>query len=487
MLKIKEIFLQGISKKSAERKPPPTYREELNRQCNVLAGPVFLLGLFSWIPYIELDINLYPQVPVVIYLRLGLTVFSLIGMILYLIPFFRARSYQLVLFFMIYLQLATALILGLVAADPVYMGGFSIIILLLPILPLQKKHSFGILLVSCFIFLVAGVGSHMVFRLWTQLYGGYNLLAALAVSIPAILLLDNIRRRNYENYCSVHRSNEELQKTFVELRTINEELERASVELSQKNEELRQANEIKSELLGIAAHDLKNPLQVIIGYTGLLQEAVKEFPTARRTLGMINKSSDKMLNLITELLETATIDSGKLKMNITAVDIGALAKKVARDISHLAEKKKQEISLSISEGCLVRGDKMLLQQVMDNLISNAVKFSPFGKTIWVTIENKHGRNNPHSRDAAQDSTIILEVRDEGPGLTRDDKSKLFGKFQRLSPKPTGGETSTGLGLAIIKDLVELHNGEIHVESEPGKGSTFIVNLPKADVKKNEKR
>lgn len=478
MLKIKEIV--DLFKKGAEHQPPPTYQEELNRQCKVLAGAVFLMGLFSWLPYIELDINLYPRVPLVLYLRVGLTIVSLTALILYFVPFFRARSYHLVLFVVIYLQVSTALILGLVAADPVYMGGFSIIVLMLPILPLQKKHSFAILAASCIIFLVVG-RSQMVFRSWAQLYGGYNVIAALVVSILAILLLDNIRRRNYENYCSVHQYNEKLQKTFEELRTINEELEKASVELSEKNEELREANEIKSELLGIVAHDLKNPLQVIIGYTGLLQEAVKEFPAAHRTLHMINKSSDKMLNLVTELLETATIDSGKLKMNITAVDIGELAKKVVKGISHLAEKKKQDIALSISQGWVVRGDKMLLQQVMDNLISNAVKFSPFGKTIWVTIGCKPGRDNSRNLGAGEGSIVIFEVRDEGPGLTCDDKSKLFGKFQRLSAKPTGGETSTGLGLSIIKDLVELHNGEIHVESEPGKGSTFSVHLPAVKV------
>jgi signal transduction histidine kinase len=112
---------------------------------------------------------------------------------------------------------------------------------------------------------------------------------------------------------------------------------------------------------------------------------------------------------------------------------------------------------------------------MENLISNAIKFSPFEKTIWVTVEyDERSRDNSDTRGG---SIITFSVRDEGPGLTREDRSKLYGKFQRLSARPTGGETSTGLGLSIIKGLVMLHGGAIRVGSEPGKGSVFSVDLP----------
>jgi len=467
---ILELFRRG-----ADYKPLPTFQAELNHQCKIIAAPAFLVGLLSWLPYIELDINLYPQLTLLPYLRVGLTIVGALCLGLYLIPFFRKKSYQLLLFFVIYLESATALILGLVTADPAYMGGFSFLIIIIPILPFQKKHSLSILGTSGIIFLAVGIPLHMNFKSWYQLYGGYNLIAALAVSLLAVFLLDNIRKQCYENHCAVHKVNEELQETFEELRNINEVLGKTSLELSGKNEELRNANEIKSELLGIAAHDLRNPLQVIIGNTGLLLEKMKDDPAAFKKLNMINKSSDKILKLITNLLETSSIDNGQLTMKATPLDVGQLAEIVVKDMRHVAEKKGQTIILTFQKGCVVTGDKMMLQQVMENLISNAVKFSPIEKTIWVTVEyDERSRDNSAARGG---SIITFSVRDEGPGLTREDRNKLYGKFQRLSAKPTGGETSTGLGLSIIKGLVILHGGAIRVDSEPGKGSVFSVDLP----------
>lgn len=467
---ILELFRRG-----ADYKPLPTFQAELNRQCKIIAAPAFLFGLFAWLPYIKLDINLYPQLSLLPYLRVGLTIAGALCLALSLTRFFREKSYHLLLSFMIYLETATALILGFVTADPAYMGGFSFLILILPILPFQKKHSLWILGASVIIFLAVGIPLHMNFKSWYQLYGGYNLIAAFAISLLAVFLLDNIRKQSYENHCAVHQVNEELQKTFEELRTINEELEKTSLELSVKNEELRKANEIKSELLGIAAHDLRNPLQVIVGNTGLLLDGVKDDPAVFQKLNMINKSSDKMFKLITDLLETASIDSGKLKMKVTSLDVGQLAEIVVKDMKHLAEKKGQTITLTVQKGCVLTGDKMMLQQVMENLLSNAIKFSPFDKKIEVTVErNERNQDNSPTSDS---SFITFSVRDEGPGLTSEDRNRLFGKFQRLSAKPTGGEASTGLGLSIIKGLVTLHEGEIRVESEPGKGSVFSADLP----------
>lgn len=453
-------------------KPPSTFHDELNRQCKVIAVPAFLILIFSWLPYIELDLNLYPKVPQVIYLRIGLAAVGLVCLLLFFIPAVRKKSYLLLLFGIAYLEVATGLILGLVAADPAYMGGFSFLVMVLPIMPFLKRHTLAVMAVTFAVFFVVGSLSGMTYDSWNRIYGGFNLIAATLASLCAIFILDNIRRRNYENHRSLHHVNEELQDTFEELRIINKELEQTSIELSAKNEELRKANEIKSELLGIVAHDLKNPLQVIIGYTGLLKEEVRNYPAAHRKLGMINKSSDKMLTLITDLLETASIDSGKLKMEIEPVNLGQLARTVVRDIIHLAEKKRQEICFTSAENCVINADKRLVRQVMDNLISNAIKFSDFDKKIWVTVER---RKNPG--EAGPAGTVSFIVRDEGPGLTGEDKRKLFGKFQRLSAKPTAGESSTGLGLSIIRDLVKLHKGKIHVESEPGMGSIFCVDFP----------
>ncbi|MDX2130334.1 MAG: ATP-binding protein [Chloroherpetonaceae bacterium] len=111
-----------------------------------------------------------------------------------------------------------------------------------------------------------------------------------------------------------------------------------------------------------------------------------------------------------------------------------------------------------------------MQEVFDNLVSNAIKYSPKGRKIGVSCQK-------HSTDSMKEC-IRIEIKDDGQGLTEEDKEKLFGKFQRLSAQPTGGESSTGLGLSIVKQIVEMHGAKVWAESEgKDKGATFIVELP----------
>jgi len=235
-------------------------------------------------------------------------------------------------------------------------------------------------------------------------------------------------------------------------------------ELSQLNEELRQANQLKSELLSIAAHDLKNPLQAVLGYAEMIIHQRPSESALETKINKIHQASLGMLGLINELLESARIESGRISLEIAPLEIGALARSVVENFSLLARQKGQTIEFEAVEPCRVQGDKYRLKEVLENLVGNAVKFSPHQKRIWVRVE----RAGP---------VVRVEVRDEGPGLTDADKDQIFGRFQRLSARPTGGESSTGLGLSIAKQLVEMHQGTVSVESEPGQGCRFIVELP----------
>jgi signal transduction histidine kinase len=447
-----------------EQEVPATFGEELERQCRSIVGTIAFLALASWLPYIEADKFLYPHLNQLIFLRLGFSLAGMIGLILLAFPFFKYRSYYLLFAIIAYLELSAAWILGLVAADPVYMGGFSILILLLPMAPFKRSHSLPLLVLTVVLFIIIGLQTGMTFHKWVDKYGLYNFFAAMMVAITATFLLDSIRRRNYTKSLLVQKKNDELTAANLEISQINQQLETSAIELSRTNKELQRANEIKSDLLGMAAHDLKNPLQVITGYTELLQFKMKSDPYALEKLKMIHTSSDKMIKLITGLLETASITRGKLTIKERPVDMGNYAHSIVSINRQLAEKKSQTIDFCTDASCIVVGDAILLQEVMDNLISNAIKFSPLGTTIWVRLYREH-------------DTIVFQVRDEGPGFTPDDKGKIFNRYQRLSAKPTGGESSTGLGLAIIRDLVELHKGDVLVESKPNNGSTFTVRLP----------
>lgn len=455
---------------NSSSEPPPSYLLELNRQCGVVAGPAFLVCLLAWLPYISLDVSIYPHLPLIIWLRLGLTLVAGLCLGLFLFDRFRRYSYYLLLGLMIYLLLATALILGLVAADPAYMGGFSFILLILPIMPFLKKHSISLAALALALFFLVGRSQSMSFVEFRDQYGAFNLLAASMVSLLGIILMDAIRRRSYQDHQELFQLSEELQGAYEEVRLINAELEKTSIALSINNEELKQVNRVKSELMGVVAHDLRNPLAVITGYTEFLREQIRENPDAEKPLQAISDSSDKIMKLITGLLENNAIEKGKLKMNLEECDLALLAEEIVGQTVFLAEKKGQQLSCKTETGCICLIDRMLIGQVFDNLVSNAIKFTPPGLEIRVKLEKK----------SDQDGAVCFcfSVSDQGPGLTAEDKKMLFGRFQRLSARPTAGESSTGLGLSIIKELVELHQGRILVDSEPGRGATFSVELPK---------
>jgi signal transduction histidine kinase len=147
------------------------------------------------------------------------------------------------------------------------------------------------------------------------------------------------------------------------------------------------------------------------------------------------------------------------------VDLGRLGLATSGILQPQAEAKLQRIHASAEDGCLVEGDEDWLRQVLENLLGNAIKYSPPRRSIFLSVARAGG-------------SVRVEVRDEGPGLTEDDRAKIFGRFQRLSARPTGGESSTGLGLSIVKQLVERHHGRVWAESPGrGQGSSFLVELP----------
>ncbi len=244
---------------------------------------------------------------------------------------------------------------------------------------------------------------------------------------------------------------------------------RYNEELAAKNIQLLKLNQEKDEFLGIVAHDLRNPLSVISNIAELIQENLAIIPPEKvlNYMGKIYQSVARMSQLITQLLDVSVIESGKFNINLEPIDILPIVQKT---LDHHEEQIKTKSivvhlkSQSFSFKAMV--DKNLSEQILDNLVSNAIKYSPLGKTVYIHIFQQ----NPYIR---------CEFQDQGPGLDENDLAKLFGKFSRLTPQPTGGEYSTGLGLFIVNKLVAAMKGKVWCESEVGKGSTFIVELPSA--------
>lgn len=232
------------------------------------------------------------------------------------------------------------------------------------------------------------------------------------------------------------------------------------------NDELATANRLKSEFLQIAAHDLRNPLNAILMAASQIP---RERPDATEDDSdpgeEIRITAGEMLGIIEGLLDTAAMEAGTLKLNRAYLDLADCVGDVVDRNRLLAEHKNQLLLFSAHDGCVANVDGDRIKQAVDNLVSNAIKFSPRGESISVLLDCEAD----HAR---------IDVTDHGPGLTPDDKKRLFGRFERLSARPTGGEPSTGLGLANARQLVELHGGKIGAESDgPGTGSRFWIRLP----------
>lgn len=263
------------------------------------------------------------------------------------------------------------------------------------------------------------------------------------------------------------RSRAELDdRHFDELSRLNNELATAQRELAKSNVELDRLNVQKNELLGIAAHDLRNPLQVILTYSQfLLDEAQSLGPEHREFVETIRTSSDFMLHLVDDLLDVARIEAGTLDLDLAPVDPGALVERNVALNRVLAETKGTRIELlREGEARPMILDAAKIEQVLNNLIGNAVKFSPPGSTVEVGLTGGEGG-------------VEISIRDHGEGIRPEELETLFRPFQKGRNRSTAGEKSTGLGLAIVKRIVEGHRGEIRVESAPGEGSVFHVRLP----------
>ncbi len=267
-------------------------------------------------------------------------------------------------------------------------------------------------------------------------------------------------------YEQLQRANAGLEERVAE-RT--QDLTTANRRLAAQWARLRQANSFKSEILGTVAHDLKNPLGVILGRTEILKELIAKAGAldeeAQAQIAHIRDAANRLTGMVDDLVADAMADALDITVRREPIDISVLVQEVAETNRPLAARKQQTIRVSAPSQHTAMVDADRIREAIDNLVSNAVKYSPIGGAIDIMVTQEPGN-------------ISIQVKDQGAGLSPEDLSRLFGRFQRLSAKPTAGETSTGLGLSIVKRIVDLHGGRITVDSAgPAKGATFNMQLP----------
>ena len=239
------------------------------------------------------------------------------------------------------------------------------------------------------------------------------------------------------------------------------------IEKSRLYQQLVELNQIKNRFLGIAAHDLRSPLAVIQGYLRLFLGGILGEVSDKQLefIQTMNRQCEHMLRLIDELLDVSAIEMGQLELTLRDVDLEAYLREAAESAQLLASAKSIDLAADLAAPLpRVALDPDRISQVINNLVSNAVKYSHPGTRITLGAR-------------AQDGQVEVSVTDQGIGIPSQELTRLFTEFGRTSARPTAGEKSTGLGLAIARRLVEAHGGTIRVESEEGKGSTFSFTLP----------
>jgi signal transduction histidine kinase/CheY-like chemotaxis protein len=249
------------------------------------------------------------------------------------------------------------------------------------------------------------------------------------------------------------------------------ELTGANRRLAAQSHELQRANRFKSEILGKIAHDLKNPLGVIMGRAEMMADLLAMRSTAsepmQAQIDHIRNSAKRLTGMVDTLIADAMNDALDIAIRREPLNLAALIEEITEANRLVAERKGQRITVSGPGTLLISGDPDRLRDAVDNLLSNAIKYSPVGGSIGIELERR-------GNDA------IVRIRDSGPGLSPEDMSRLFGRFQRLSAKPTAGEGSTGLGLSIAKRIVDLHAGRLTGETAPEGGAIFSIALPDAE-------
>lgn len=254
-----------------------------------------------------------------------------------------------------------------------------------------------------------------------------------------------------------------------ELAAANRLLQEKQVQLQALNKELTSANHYKSEFLANMSHELRTPLTAILAFTdGLLCRNVGALSREQEEyLGDIKESGEQLLELINNLLDLSKIESGKMSLDLAETDIAAIADDARRLLRPLATKKGIRIEVSFTPAEAIIADPEKVRLVVNNLLVNAIKFGKPDSCVWIGVRPATG----------PESGTLLSIRDEGTGIADEDKEAIFDMFHQVDRGLSREHPGTGLGLALVKRIVDLHLGSIRLETAPGEGSTFTVFWP----------
>jgi PAS domain S-box-containing protein len=241
----------------------------------------------------------------------------------------------------------------------------------------------------------------------------------------------------------------------------------ARIQAEEEAKAAQAANRSKDEFIALVSHELRNPLTSILGWARMLRMGRLDPDTTIEALDALERSAETQVHLVEDLLDSARVASGKLRLEKRPLDVTAIVEAAIADITPAAASKHITISKDLNGPCRILGDQTRLQQVVWNILSNAIKFTPEHGTVSVRLDRSG-------------STAIIEIRDTGRGMSADLLPRLFTRFHQGDPAAKDRRGGLGLGLSLARHLTEQHGGEIHAASDgPGKGSVFTIRLPLA--------
>ena len=292
----------------------------------------------------------------------------------------------------------------------------------------------------------------------TEVFSDYHINIIRNIAIYTKIALEN---------ANVYR---ELEIQSQSLQKANKNIGKQNKLIEEQYKQLLSINEEKNNLMNILAHDLRNPLATAMSMTELVRYEKSNLSAEQyQASEIIWRGLNRMDDMIRKILDIKAVESHQVNLDFDIYDANDLIQPLERLFSVKAERK--EINLHFTDSSsesYIKVDRHYLIQIMENLISNALKFSPPNKNVFVNI-------------ADEEDVVRISVRDEGPGIPKNELENLFIKYRKLSPKPTGGEQSIGLGLSIVKKYVEVMHGAVNCESTVGEGSTFILEFKKERV------
>lgn len=279
-------------------------------------------------------------------------------------------------------------------------------------------------------------------------------------------LLESLKLANSTLEQKVDERTKELHEANMELTAQNEEISAQAEQINTQNDQLVQLNEEKNKFLGIASHDMKSPLKRVEALLGLVKANPAASVASQKEYFDIAASTVKgMQKLVDQLLDINKIEQGKQEIQKERFDLVKFSQSLLATFESQAQQKDIQLSFESNvPNQAIESDKMVLTQVLENLLSNAIKFSLSHTQVKLSV-------------IADGKSIYLSVQDQGPGIKESELHLLFGRFQKLSNRPTGGESSSGLGLSIVKELAEQLGGSIDCHSVVDQGSTFTVTMP----------